>query len=93
MIVVNLDIMMARRKMSLGRVGRKDWYYPCQPLHSENRKGESHPFLHPRGNLPDIGLSAGGYSGISGGGMNFSVNFCSDSDTFVSNRQRNKNNL
>ena len=51
MIVVNLDIMMARRKMSLGELAEK--------------------ILHPRGNLPNIGLPAGGYSGISGGGMIF----------------------
>ena len=38
MIIVNLDIMMARRKISLGELAEKI-DITCQSLYSQNRKG------------------------------------------------------
>ena len=31
-IVVNLDVMMAKRKISAGELA--DWHYSCQPFHT-----------------------------------------------------------
>ena len=37
-IIVNLDIMMARRKISLGELAEKIRYHPRQPFYIKNRK-------------------------------------------------------
>ena len=37
MIIVNLDIMMARRKISLGELAEKIEYYTGKPFYSEDR--------------------------------------------------------
>lgn len=66
MIIVNLDIMMARRKISLGELAEKGGYYTCQFIYFENGKGKSYPFLYTGGYLQSVGLSAGRYFGISG---------------------------
>lgn len=45
-IIVNLDIMMARRKISLGELAEKIEYYAGQSVYIENRKGKSNPVLN-----------------------------------------------
>ena len=60
-IVVNLDIMMARRKITL--------HHSRQPFHPEDRQGKSHPLLHPRSHLQGARLPAGGFVGVQGGGI------------------------
>ena len=70
MIIVNLDIMMARRKISLGELA-ENFIYPlaaraAQFIYFENGKGKSYPFLYTGGYLQSVGLSAGRYFGISG---------------------------
>lgn len=34
-IVVNLDVMMAKRKMSLNELSARGGYHPGQPVHPE----------------------------------------------------------
>ena len=51
-IVVNLDVMMARRKMSLNELSQRVDITLANLLH------------HPGGHLQGLGLPAGGYSGI-----------------------------
>lgn len=63
-IIVNLDVMMAKRKISLGDFSRKDRSDACQPLHTENREGKSHPLLNLRGYLQGTRLSTWRYSRI-----------------------------
>ena len=79
-IIVNLDIMMARRKISLGelaekidpqdiagRAGGEDRPHPRQPLHPEDGESQGRALLHARSHLPCAGLPAGGFAGVSGG--------------------------
>ena len=60
-IVVNLDVMMARRKMSLSELAHG------QSVHSEKQQGSGHPIFYSGGHLCRAGLSARGYSGICTG--------------------------
>ena len=46
-IIVNLDVMMAKRKISLGDLAEKIDLTPANLFHIENRESESHPFLYP----------------------------------------------
>ncbi len=55
-IVVNLDVMMAKRKMSLGELAQK------VDITMANLSGGA--LLHPGGHLQGPGLPAGGYSGV-----------------------------
>ena len=67
MIVVNLDVMMAKRKMSpLPTIGESG-YHPGQPVHSEKQQGQGRPFLHAGGHLRRPGLPAGRHSGVRAG--------------------------
>ena len=49
-----------------GRSGRKDRPHSRQPLHIENRKGESHPLLHIGGHLQGTGVPARRHFRIQG---------------------------
>ena len=62
-IIVNLDVMMAKRKISLGDLAEKIDLTPA-PLHTENREGKSHPLLNLRGYLQGTRLSTWRYSRI-----------------------------
>lgn len=66
MIIVNLDIMMARRKISLGELAEKVDITPANLSILKTGKGKSYPFLYTGGYLQSAGLSAGRYFGISG---------------------------
>ena len=58
-IIVNLDVMMAKRKISLGELAEKIDLYP------ENRKSKSYPLLHTGSYLQRIRLPARRHSGVS----------------------------
>lgn len=92
MIVVNLDVMMARRKMSLGELAEKVGITPANLSILKTGKAKASVSLLWRKSAGYWIASRGIFWNI-GKGNDFSVNFCSDSDTSVSNRQRNKNNL
>ena len=72
-IIVNLDIMMARRKISLGELAEKIDLTPANLSILKTGKakadGESQgrALLHTRSHLPCAGLPAGGFAGVSGG--------------------------
>ena len=66
MIVVNLDVMMARRKMTLSQLSEKVDITLANL--SILKQGQGCPVLHPGSHLRGPGLSAGGYSGICSGG-------------------------
>lgn len=51
MIIVNLDIMMARRKISLGELAEKIDITPANLSILKNGKSQSYPFFYVRGNL------------------------------------------
>ena len=61
-IIVNLDVMMAKRKISLGDLAEKIDLTPAN--HTENREGKSHPLLNLRGYLQGTRLSTWRYSRI-----------------------------
>lgn len=50
-IVVNLDVMMARRKMSLGELAQKVDITMANPVHPEEQQGEGYPLFHSGGHL------------------------------------------
>ena len=61
-IIVNLDIMMARRKISLGELAEKIDITPANLSILKTGKAKA------GGYLQSTGLPAGRYTGISGGG-------------------------
>ena len=66
-IIVNLDVMMAKRKISLGELAEKIRPYSRQSFHSENRKSQSCPIFYFGGNLQRTQLPAGRYIRIQTG--------------------------
>ena len=44
-IIVNIDVVMAQRKMSLGELAEKVDITPRQPVHTENRQSQSRAFF------------------------------------------------
>ena len=46
-IIVNLDVMMAKRKMSLNELSMKSGFNTFQSFHFKDRKSKSNPFYHP----------------------------------------------
>ena len=58
MIIVNLDVMMARRKMSSGE------HHAGKPVGAEDGQGEGGALLHTGGYLQSLGLPAGRYFGV-----------------------------
>ena len=61
-IIVNLDVMMAKRKISLGELADKP--DSCQSFHFENREGKGRAFFHLGSYLQGTRLQTGRYSGI-----------------------------
>ena len=57
-IIVNLDVMMAKRKISLGELAERIDLTPAN-LYFKNRKSQSHTLLHSGGYLQRTGLPAG----------------------------------
>lgn len=73
-IIVNLDVMMARRKISLGDLAAKDRPHTGQSVHPENRKGQGRAVLHFRSHMQRSRLPAGRHSGVQERGETRSVN-------------------
>ena len=72
-IIVNLDIMMARRKISLGELAEKIdltpanlsiLKHPRQPLHPEDGESQGRALLYARSHLQGARLPAGGFVGV-----------------------------
>lgn len=63
-IVVNLDVMMARRKMSLGELAQRVDITMANLSILKEQQGEGHPFFYAGGHLCPPGLPAGGHSGV-----------------------------
>ena len=73
-IIVNLDVMMAKRKVSLGelesfvrRACRAGGPYSGKPFHPEDRKSQSGALLHAGSHLQGTELPARRHTGIPGG--------------------------
>lgn len=66
-IIVNLDIMMARRKISLGELAEKIDITPANLSILKTGKAKAIRFSTLGGNLQSTRLPTGGYSGISSG--------------------------
>ena len=65
-IIVNLDVMMAKRKISLGELAERIDLTPAN-LYFKNRKSQSHTLLHSGGYLQRTGLPARRHTGIQSG--------------------------
>lgn len=63
-IIVNLDVEMAKRKISSNDLAT-DRYHACQPVHPEDGQSKSHPLLYAVSYLQVTELPAGRYPGIS----------------------------
>ena len=57
-IIINIDVMMAKRKMSLGELAERVDITPAN-LDPQEREGQGHPVFHARSDLPRAGLPAG----------------------------------
>lgn len=57
-IVVNLDVMMAKRKMTLSPAVGKGRHHLGQSVDSEKQQGQGGAFFHTGSHLCRIGLSA-----------------------------------
>ena len=68
-IVVNLDVMMARRKMSLSELAARVDLTLANLSILKNNHAKAVPLYHPGGHLQGPGLPAGGYSGIRARGV------------------------
>ena len=51
MLIVNLDVMLARRKMSVTELAQRVGITPGQHLHIEKRQSKGHSFFHAGENL------------------------------------------
>ena len=63
-IIVNLDVVLAQRKMRLNDLADGRGHHAAKPVHPQNRQGQGHPFLHARSHLQTLELPAGGNFGI-----------------------------
>lgn len=63
-IVVNLDVMMAKRKMSSGELAERIGITPANLSILKNNKAKAHSLFYIRRNLQSAELSAGGYFGL-----------------------------
>ena len=57
-ILVNLDVMLAKRKMSSGELAERVGITPPNLSHSENRQGQGRAFFHPGRHLPGTAMPA-----------------------------------
>ena len=65
-IIINIDVMMAKRKMSLGELAERVDITPAN-LSILKTESESHPVLDARSDLPRAGLPAGRHHRIPPG--------------------------
>ena len=73
-IIVNLDVMMAKRKISLGELAERIDLTPANLSILKTGKSQSHTLLHSGGYLQRTGLPAGRYIGIQSGRMTLICN-------------------
>lgn len=64
-IIVNLDVMMAKRKISLGELAEKIDLTPANLSILKTGKAKSYPLLHTGSYLQRIRLPARRHSGVS----------------------------
>lgn len=57
-ILVNLDVMLARRKMSSGELAERVGITPANLSILENRQGQGRAVFHPGRHLPGAAMSA-----------------------------------
>ena len=50
-IIVNVDVMLAKRKMRLNTLAELIRHHPTKSLYSEDRKSKGHPLQHARAAL------------------------------------------
>ena len=58
-IIINIDVMMAKRKMSLGELAERVDITPANLSILKKRESQSHPLFDARSDLPRAGLPAG----------------------------------
>ena len=63
-ILVNLDVMMAKRKISAGELAER--HHARESVHSQKQQGEGHPLFHADGAVPRAAMPARRPSGICG---------------------------
>ena len=66
-IVVNLDVMMARRHKGAGELAEEIGITPANLSDPEEQQGQGRAVFDAGGALPGAGLPAGGYSGVCAG--------------------------
>lgn len=66
-IVVNIDVMMARRKMSAGELAERVGITPANLSILKNNKAKAIRFSHAGGAVQGVGLQAGGHFRLHGG--------------------------
>lgn len=84
-IIVNLDVMMAKRKISLGELAERIDLTPAN-LSILKQESQGHTFLHPGSNLQRTGLPAGRYIGIQSGRLIYTHNEMHLSENFIPDR-------
>lgn len=67
MIRIELDVMLARRKMTLTELSRRLDHCAAEPLHPQKRSREGNSHGAARCALPRTGLSAGRTAGVGTG--------------------------
>lgn len=66
MLIVNLDVMLARRKMSVTELAQRVGITLANISILEKRQGKGHSFFHAGENLSGAGMPARGYFGVPG---------------------------
>lgn len=51
-ILVNLDVMMAKRKISAGELAERVGITPRESVHSQKQQSQGHPLFHTHGPVP-----------------------------------------
>ena len=63
-IIVNLDVMMARRKISAGELAERVGITPANLSILQEQQGQGHPLLNADGAVPRAAMPARGYFGV-----------------------------
>ena len=66
-IRINLDVMMAKRRIGAGELAEAHRHHPGQPVHPQKQQGQGRALLHAGGAVQGAGLPARGSSGIRPG--------------------------
>ena len=63
-IIINIDVVLAKRKMSMSELAGKVWHYSYKFINLKNQQGKSNTIFHSGGYMQGTGLPAGRYFGI-----------------------------